>query len=190
MMAPRPCRVMADLPWMNRSQSHPTAFQCSRQLRPREISLPRVYDPDMRRLPSIKAVMTPFPYSVDVAAPVTTARALMHEHQISHLPVTRDGELAGIIAERDILLLLGTDPVEGDRRQPPVTAAMVKDTYIVDMDTRLDEVLNHMADHHLSSAIVTRRGKLVGVFTVADACRHFAEFLQEQVRRSGGDDAA
>ena len=96
----------------------------------------------------------------------------------------------GVCAERDILLLLGTDPVEGDRRQPPVTAAMVKDTYIVDMDTRLDEVLNHMAEHHLGSAIVTRRGKLVGVFTVTDACRHFAEFLQEQVRRSGGDDAA
>ena len=152
--------------------------------------MPRVYDPDMRRLPSIKAVMTPFPYSVDVAAPVTTARALMHEHQISHLPVTREGELAGIVAERDIRLLLGTAPVDGDRRQPPVTAAMVKDTYIVDMDTRLDEVLNHMATHHLSSAIVTRRGKLVGVFTVTDACRHFAEFLQEQVRRSGGDDAA
>lgn len=144
----------------------------------------------MRRMPTIKAVMTPFPYSVDVGAPVTTARALMQEHQISHLPVTREGELAGIVAERDIRLLLGTAPVDGDRRQPPVTAAMVKDTYIVDMDTRLDEVLNHMATHHLSSAIVTRRGKLVGVFTVTDACRHFAEFLQEQVRRSGGDDAA
>ena len=148
----------------------------------------RVYDPDMRRLPTIKAVMTPFPYSVDVAAPVTTARALMQEHQISHLPVTADGELAGIVAERDIRLLLGADPADSDHTT--VTEAMVKDTYIVDMDTRLDEVLSHMAENHLSSAIVTRRGKLVGVFTVTDACRHFAEFLQEQVRRSGGDDAA
>lgn len=134
--------------------------------------------------------MTPFPYSVDVAAPVTTARALMEEHQISHLPVTCDSELAGIVADRDIRLLLGTDPAESDIEQTTVMEAMVKDTYIVDMDTRLDEVLNHMADHHLSAAIVTRRGKLVGVFTVTDACRQFAEFLQEQVRRAGGDDAA
>lgn len=144
----------------------------------------------MRRMPTIKAVMTPFPYSVDAAQPVTAARALMQEHQISHLPVTRDGELAGIVAERDIRLLLGASPAASDGGQTAVTAAMASDSYIVDMDTRLDEVLGHMAAHHLSSAIVTRRGKLVGVFTVTDACRHFAEFLQEQVRRSGGDDAA
>ena len=175
---------------MSRSQSHPTAFQCSRQLRLEENYLPPVYDSGMRRLPTIKAVMTPFPYSVDVAAPVATARALMQEHQISHLPVTQDGELAGIVAERDIRLLLGADPADSDSDETAVAEAMVKDTYIVEMDTRLDEVLSHMAEHHLSSAIVTRRGKLVGVFTVTDACRHFAEFLQEQVRRSGGDDAA
>jgi acetoin utilization protein AcuB len=144
----------------------------------------------MRRMPTIKAVMTPFPYSVDVGASVAAARALMQEHQISHLPVTRDGELAGIVAERDIRLLLGTDPAVSEFEQTTVAEAMVKDTYIVDMDTRLDEVLNHMAETHLSSALVTRHGKLVGVFTVTDACRHFAEFLQEQVRRSGGDDAA
>jgi len=71
-----------------------------------------------------------------------------------------------------------------------VSDAMVKDAYIVDMEARLDEVLAHMAEHHLGSAIVTRRGKLAGIFTVTDACRHFAEFLREQVRRAGGDDAA
>lgn len=190
MTATRPGQVMAGLLWISRSRSHPTAFQRNRQLRPQENSPARVYDHRMRRMPTIKAVMTPFPYSVDVAAPVAAARALMREHQISHLPVTHDGELAGIVAERDIRLLLGTDRADNDVEQTAVSEAMVKDTYIVDMDTRLDEVLNHMANHHLGSAIVTRRGKLVGVFTVTDACRHFAGFLQEQVRRSGGDDAA
>ena len=67
---------------------------------------------------------------------------------------------------------------------------MVSDAYIVDLDTRLDEVLAHMAEHHLGSAIITREGKLVGVFTTTDACRHFAEHLREQFRRSGGGDAA
>jgi acetoin utilization protein AcuB len=58
------------------------------------------------------------------------------------------------------------------------------------MNTRLDEVLAHMAEHQLGSAIVTRHGKLAGIFTVTDACRHFAEYLRDQVRRAGGDDAA
>ena len=55
---------------------------------------------------------------------------------------------------------------------------------------RLDSVLHRMAEHHLRSVVVTRKGKLVGIFTDVDACSSFAEFLREQVRRSGGGSAA
>jgi CBS domain-containing protein len=47
-----------------------------------------------------------------------------------------------------------------------------------------------MAEHHLRSVVVTRKGKLVGIFTQIDACAAFAEFLREQLRRSGGGTAA
>ena len=145
----------------------------------------------MKRMPTIKAVMTPFPYSVEIGASVAAAQAFMREHKIQHLPVTHDGELVGSISDRDIKLVLGPDFAYPDAEQTTVADAMVKDAYIVDMDTRLDDVLSHMAEKHLGSAIVTRRGKLAGVFTVTDACRHFAEFLRDQVRRAGGgDDAA
>lgn len=148
----------------------------------------------MKKMPSIKAVMTPFPYSVDAGASVADALSFMREHRIRHLPVTQTtetgSELAGSVSDRDIRLILGPDFANPDEHETRVADAMVKDAYIVDMDARLDEVLAHMAEHHLGSAIVTRRGKLAGIFTVTDACRHFAEFLREQVRRAGGDDAA
>lgn len=144
----------------------------------------------MKRMPSIKAVMTPFPYSVEATASLASAREFMQEHGIRHLPVTHDGQLAGVISDRDIKLVLGPDFAYMDPDTTTIGEAMIRESYMVDLDTRLDEVLTHMAGHHLGSAIVTRRGKLVGVFTVTDACRHFAEFLQEQVRRAGGDDAA
>jgi len=141
-------------------------------------------------MPTIKAVMTPFPYSVDVGASVADAQAFMREHHIRHLPVTHEGELVGSVSDRDIKLILGPDFANPDEHETRVAHAMVKDAYMVDMDTRLDEVLAHMAEHHLGSAIVTRHGKLAGIFTANDACRHFAEFLREQVRRAGGDSAA
>jgi acetoin utilization protein AcuB len=144
----------------------------------------------MKRMPTIKAAMTPFPYSVDVGASVADAKAFMREHHIRHLPVTHDGELVGSVSDRDIKLILGPDFANPDEHETRVAHAMVKDAYTVDLDTRLDEVLAHMAEHHLGSAIVTRHGKLAGIFTANDACRHFAEFLREQVRRVGGDDAA
>jgi CBS domain-containing protein len=67
---------------------------------------------------------------------------------------------------------------------------MSTDIYTADLSERLDSVLHRMAEHHLGSVIVTRKGKLVGIFTHVDACAAFAEFLREQVRRSGGDTAA
>lgn len=144
----------------------------------------------MKRIPAIKSVMTPFPYSVDGSAPVNEALAFMREHRIRHLPVTDDGELIGMVSDRDIKLLLGPDFAypDGDRLQ--VRDAMLRDAYVVDLNTRLDDVLAHMAEQHLGSALVTRKGKLVGVFTVTDACRAFAEFLRATARPPAGDDAA
>jgi len=144
----------------------------------------------MKRMPTIKSVMSPFPYSVDVGASVADAQEFMREHRIRHLPVTQDGELVGSISDRDIKLVLGPDFAYPDAESTRVADVLIRDAYIVDMNTGLDEVLSHMAEHHLGSAIVTRHGKLAGIFTVTDACHHFAEHLRDQVRRSGGGDAA
>lgn len=144
----------------------------------------------MKRMPSIKAVMSPFPYSVDAGASLAEAQEFMRAHNIRHLPVTQNGDLVGSISDRDIKLVLGPDFAYPSAEETRVADAMVRDPYVVDMEASLALVLEHMAEKHLGSALVTRHGKLAGVFTVTDACRHFAEFLREQVRRAGGDTAA
>ncbi len=144
----------------------------------------------MKRIPAIKTAMTPFPYSVEASAPVAQAQDFMREHRIRHLPVTENGRLSGIISDRDIKLVLGPDFAYPNGKELRVGDVMVRDPYVVDLDTRLDDVLHHMAAHQLGSALVTREGKLAGVFTTTDACRHFADFLREQFRRAGGGDAA
>lgn len=144
----------------------------------------------MKRMPSIKSVMTPFPYSVDAAAKVDEALAFMREHAIRHLPVTDAGALVGMVSDRDIKLMLGPDFAYPAASELAVSDAMVREPFVVDLETGLDEVLAHMAEHHLGSAVVTRRGRLAGVFTVTDACRAFAEYLREPFRRPDGDDAA
>jgi len=140
----------------------------------------------MKKIPAIKTVMTPFPYSVEQEAKVEAALTIMDAHAIHHLPVTKDGELAGVISSRDIRRRKEHD---GDTALA-VSDVMSSDTYTVDLSERLDSVLHRMAEHHLGSVIVTRKGKLAGIFTHVDACAAFAEFLREQVRRSGGHTAA
>jgi acetoin utilization protein AcuB len=144
----------------------------------------------MRRIPAIKSVMTPFPYAVEVGASVDEALQFMREHRIRHLPVTRNGDLVGIASDRDLKLVLGPDFAYPDGRSMRVGDVMVSPAYTVDLEDPLDDVLAHMAGQHLGAALVTRKGKLAGVFTGTDACHHFADFLREQFRRSGGDDAA
>ena len=144
----------------------------------------------MKNIPAIKAVMTPFPYSVDVNAPISKARKFMAEHGIRHLPVTDKTEIIGVLTDRDIKLYLGPD-----FDYPRESEAFVKDVYmdkpyIVDLNERLDKVLKTMAERHIGSVLVTRHGKLAGVFTSTDACKSYAEHLRTQFNPSGGDEAA
>jgi CBS domain-containing protein len=143
----------------------------------------------MSDAPQLKTVMTPFPYSVDAEAPIEQAIEFLRIHKIRHLPVTTKGALTSVVSDRDIKLVLGPDFAYPSSRDLKVRDAMVKDCYIVDLATPLSAVVRHMATQRIGSAIVTRRGKLAGVFTTNDACRAFADYLDD-VTAIDGDDAA
>ena len=133
--------------------------------------------------------MTPFPYSIEVDQSVNAARDLMWEHEIRHLPVTEDGELIGVVSERDIGLVLasraGDDPTHISVRE-----TFSAHPYTVDLHTPLAEVLSRMAEEQIGSTLVTRNGKLVGIFTATDACAAFARHLHELFPESPDDDVA
>lgn len=128
----------------------------------------------MRRVPRIKSVMTPFPYSVSADATVAQAAALMAAHHVRHLPVKKGTSLVGVVSEREVRQALGGKG-DADVRVRDVASL---DVYIVDLVTPLDEVLAHMARSHVSCALVRKGTKLVGVFTTTDACRLFGEYLR------------
>ena len=132
----------------------------------------------MTKPPRLASVMTPFPYSIDAGATLAEARALMDEHGVHHLPVMEGNRIAGMLTARAVA-------ADG-----PVRGAYAADPYVVDLHTTLPEVLHGMAERRVGSAIVTRDGRLSGVFTWVDACRAFAEHLEEHFPLPGGDDAA
>lgn len=144
----------------------------------------------MKRIPQIKSVMTPFPYSVDVGAPLRQAKTFLREKEIRHLPVSEGDKLVGVITDRDIKLMLGPDFAYPSEDELVVRDVMVSDVYAVELTERLDVVLAHMAAHHMGSALVTKNGKLVGIFTATDACRTFSEFLRAQFPPTSGDQVA
>jgi acetoin utilization protein AcuB len=134
------------------------------------------------RIPPVKAVMRPFPYSVRADDLVDHARALMTEHEIRHLPVRDAGELVGIVSDRDL---------RGVPAGAPVRSVMSVPVHRVDMERPLDEVVLMLAEGEIGSVVVTREGRVAGIFTTTDACRLLGETLHRLAPpEAGGDDAA
>jgi acetoin utilization protein AcuB len=124
----------------------------------------------MASIPTVGSVMTPMPHSIDVGEDIVSARVLMSEHDIRHLPVLSNGKIAGVITDRDIQV---AGSLSGDRIVPLlVREACHMPAYVAAQDEPLDAVLEEMAERQLSSVVVVdHRGKLVGIVTLSDVCR-------------------
>lgn len=133
----------------------------------------------MTRIPLLKTEMTPFPWWVDIDEPLLAARELMRKHKVRHLPVKAEGKLVSVITDRDLKFALDPDLGLPPRESLRVRDVCVYTAFIVDIDSRLDDVLETMAERKIGSALVTRDGKLVGIFTSPDACRTLARMIRE-----------
>jgi acetoin utilization protein AcuB len=129
--------------------------------------------------------MTPFPHTVHLEDGITRAQEIMLEHDLRHVPVEEGGEIVGLVSQRDVEPRLAAGGAK-----LPVREVCSRDPYVVDLDERLDRVLLEMADRRIASALVTRRNRLVGIFTTTDACRVLAQSLRSRFAPRGGDDAA
>ena len=132
--------------------------------------------------------MTPFPWSVALDAAAAEARALMTEQSVRHLPVTADGELVGIITDRDLKAAQAAHG--GEAGDLSVRDVYLSEVFVVDIDTRLADTLLEMAQRHIGSVLITRKGKLAGVLTGSDACRAFGDYLNQRFPHEPGTDAA
>src|SRR5579863_1999586 len=117
----------------------------------------------------IGAYMSPSPHSVGRDQPLSVAHERMRSHGVRHLPVLDGGKLAGILSQRDALLVETLRDV--DPATTPVEEAMSTDVYVVSPNTPLEEVAGAMADHKYGCAVVVDDDRVVGIFTTVDALR-------------------
>ncbi len=145
----------------------------------------------MTAIPLIRSAMTPFPHTIELEAPLDTARHLMLQHHIRHLPVKDGDRLVGLITDRDIKLVLGPSlSASGDSDGPKVHHACIFDVYVTETTTPLRVVVSEMARRRIGSALVTKDGRLAGIFTATDACQQLADLLAARAPTPTGDEAA
>ena len=142
----------------------------------------------MKKIPTLKAAMTPFPYSVTLDTTLAAVRKLMQEHNIHHIPVMNSGKIVGVITERDVEVR--QEMRSDDEQSLEVLHAHMSKPYIVDINEPIENVLLTMANKRIGATVITKHGKLVGVFTYIDACRYFGEYLQARFPKNNDNDAA
>jgi CBS domain-containing protein len=106
-------------------------------------------------------------------ATVFDAAVLMNEHKIGSLVVLADGEVRGIITERDILRKL-----VGERRDPTVTPVheiMTTGVVCSRLHTTIDEVRSVMKNRRIRhTPVVSEDGQLEGLISIGDLNAHQA----------------
>jgi acetoin utilization protein AcuB len=125
--------------------------------------------------------MTPGPLTIAGNRSLAFARQMMLEHQVRHLPVLAGGHIAGLLSERDLLLVTGLPGVDANGTR--VEEAMVQDVFTVAPDAPVAEVIETMIERKFGSAVVVEGEHVVGVFTTVDALTALHRVLEPQ-----GDD--
>ncbi len=144
----------------------------------------------MKKIPTLKAAMTPFPYSVQLETTLTAVRNLMQTHNIHHIPVMNSGKIVGVVTARDVEAR--QKMMDSDDNEPSLEVLHVpmSKAYIVDINEPLENILLTMASKRIGATVVTKHGKLVGVFTYIDACRYFSEYIKAKFPKNNDNDAA
>lgn len=134
----------------------------------------------MRHMPTLKEVMTPFPQVAEQELSVAAAIELMESKGVHHIPVVEQHEVVGLLSGADIKLAQMPGHPSTEYTELTVGDICRRQVFLVDLHSRLDLVLQQMADEDWDAAVVLKDGHLAGVFTVHDACRSFAHWLQKE----------
>ena len=121
-------------------------------------------------------------WSVDSDEPVLEAIQIMADRHVGALPVLREGQLAGVICERDYarkVILLGRSSAE-----TPVWQIMSSPVITVgpeDAVRRCMELMTERRIRHLP--VVDNKGTMIGMISIGDLVRGVIEEQQETIEQ-------
>ncbi|HLZ40068.1 MAG TPA: CBS domain-containing protein [Candidatus Sulfotelmatobacter sp.] len=120
-------------------------------------------------------------YSIESNRSVLEAARYMMEHNVGALPVLRNGDLAGILSERDIM-----NRVVAVGRTPGTTAiseVMTANPRSVAADESIEECLFIMREFGFRHLPIMDGNQLQGLVSLRDVLMHQAAEIERQARR-------
>jgi CBS domain-containing protein len=121
-------------------------------------------------------------WSVDASEPVLAAIRMMAERGVGALPVLRDGQLAGMVSERDYarkVILMGRASAD-----TPVSQIMSSPVITVTPDDRVHRCMELMTQKRIRHLpVVDEGGTMVGMVSIGDLVRAVIEEQRETIEQ-------
>lgn len=128
---------------------------------------------------NVNEFTTPMVVTIGPEDSLDVALEYMQNNQIRHLPVTENGDVVGIVSERDVLVNIG----KSWSRLVKIGDIMNTDLLTVSETDNLSDVAYQLASQKKGSAIVVdQSGNLSGIFTTTDALNALVEILNPLAR--------
>ncbi len=133
---------------------------------------------------TVNDLMTVAPHTVTPQTPLREVINLMQEEECRQFPVVNaNGDLVGIVTDRDIRLILNSPIVLHERWQDEalldtmtVESCMTPHPLTVSPETPAYHAAEMLSAYKFGALPVLDNGRLVGIITVTDFLDHFAEF--------------
>jgi CBS domain-containing protein len=118
-------------------------------------------------------------HTVRANALVKDAVGALNKYNIGAVVVMdADGEVAGIVSERDIVRLLGRDPAGGLQR--PVSECMTANVVTCVRDTPIAELMEQMTRFRIRHMPVVEAGELMGIVSIGDVVKRKIEETEQE----------
>lgn len=116
--------------------------------------------------------------SIAAGASVREAIALLAERKIGAMPVMEDGEVAGILSERDVIYCLARDGAAV--LDWPVTKIMTAPAITIDRSVSALAALSQMTRRRIRHLPVVEEGRLIGLVSIGDLVAYRIARIEEE----------
>lgn len=117
----------------------------------------------------VEEIMTKNPVTVESTATVREAVEKLYELDVRHVPVIEDGNLVGILSDRDMRAF---EPRWSQLLENPVSNLMSSDVLSVEPETEVADLIDTMIEQKVGAVpVVDSTGELVGIVSYIDVLR-------------------
>jgi CBS domain-containing protein len=115
---------------------------------------------------TVEHVMTTNPRTVNVDDTVRDAAVVMRDSDIGDVIVVEDGQVTGIVTDRDIVVRAVAEGRDAD--STPVSEVCTTGIQAIEPDASVDDALRMMREHDIRRLPVVKNGRPVGIVSLGD----------------------